>query len=78
VYVGLYGYSYLEAGRNVITLFQNKGWTTIITDDLAQNVLLMMSVGIGLVSGLIGLIVAAIDKDIFAGIGYDGAGVGFL
>ena len=78
VYVGLYGYSYLEAGRNVITLFQNKGWTTIITDDLAQNVLLMMSVGIGLVSGLIGLIVAASDKDIFAGIGYDDAGVGFL
>ena len=79
VYVGLYGYSYLEAGRNVITLFQNKGWTTIITDDLAQNVLLMMSVGIGLVSGLIGLIVAAIDKDIFVGIGYDDAGaVGFL
>ena len=79
VYVGLYGYSYLDAGRNVITLFQNKGWTTLITDDLAQNVLFMMSVGIGLVSGLVGLIVAAIDKDIFAGLGYDDAGaVGFL
>lgn len=30
VYVGLYGYSYLEAGRNVITLFENKGWTAIV------------------------------------------------
>jgi hypothetical protein len=78
VYVGLYGYSYLDAGRNVITLFQNKGWTTLITDDLAQNVLFMMSVGIGLATGLIGLIFATIDKDIFAGIGYDDAGpVGF-
>ena len=79
VYVGLYGYSYLDAGRNVITLFQNKGWTTLITDNLAQNVLFMMSAGIGLVSGLVGLIVAAIDKDIFTGIGYNDAGaVGFL
>mmetsp|Transcript_36165 Transcript_36165/g.79151 ORF Transcript_36165/g.79151 Transcript_36165/m.79151 type:complete len:505 (+) Transcript_36165:52-1566(+) len=79
VYVGLYGYSYLEAGKNVITLFQNKGWTTIITDDLAENVLFMMSVGIGLVTGLVGLIISSIDKDIFAGIGYDDAGgVGFV
>lgn len=63
----------------MITLFQNKGWTTIITDDLAENVLFMMSIGIGLVTGLVGLIISTIDKDIFAGIGYDDAGgVGFM
>lgn len=79
VYVGLYGYSYLEAGKNVITLFQNKGWTTIITDNLAENVLFMISIGIGLVTGLIGLILASIDKNIFAGIGYENPGtVGFI
>lgn len=80
VYVGLYGYSYLEAGKNVITLFTNKGWTAIITDDLVDNVLLMMSVAIGLISGLIGLLLAAIDNNLFAGIGYedDGGSVGFL
>lgn len=66
VYVGLYGYSYLDAGRNVMTLFQNKGWTVIITDDLAENVLFMISVGIGLITGLIGLILASLDQNLFA------------
>lgn len=79
VYVGLYGYSYLEAGKNVITLFTNKGWTAIITDDLVDNVLLMMSVSIGLITGLIGLLMATINKDLFAGSGYDDGGpVGFF
>jgi hypothetical protein len=66
VYVGLYGYSYLDAGKNVITLFQNKGWTTIITDDLAENVLFMMSIVIGLITGLVGMVVATLDQNIFA------------
>lgn len=79
VYVGLYGYSYLEAGKNVITLFQNKGWTVIISDDLVENVLFMVSVAIGLITGLIGLIIASMDENIFAGIGVENAGmVGFL
>ena len=37
VYVGSYGYSYLEAGKNFITLFKNRGWEAIITDDLISN-----------------------------------------
>lgn len=43
VYCGIYGFSYLEAGRNVIQLFKAKGWTAIITDDLADNVRLLRS-----------------------------------
>ena len=79
VYVGLYGYSYLEAGKNVITLFQNRGWSSIIADDLADNVLFMMSIGIGLSTGLVGLILASLDKNLFADIGYDNAGtIGFM
>jgi hypothetical protein len=79
VYVGLYGYSYIEAGRNVMTLFQNKGWSTIITDDLADNVLMMVSVSIGLCTGLVGLILGKINQNLFSGIGYDDAGVvGFV
>jgi hypothetical protein len=82
VYVGLYGYSYLDAGKNVITLFQNKGWTTIITDDLAENVLFMMSLVIGLITGLVGFVVANLNN-VFANMGVDnpgsfGFGVGFL
>lgn len=77
---GLYGYSFLDAGRNVITLFQNKGWTTIITDDLCDNVLWLMSIGIGLACGLLGFLMGAADQDMFSGIGYDqnGGTVGFM
>ena len=80
VYVGLYGYSYMDAGRNVMTLFQNKGWTTIITDDLAENVLTMVSVGIGLVTGLVGFLMAKADANLLSGVGLeDNAGtVGFV
>lgn len=79
VYVGLYGYSYLEAGRNVITLFEHRGWTTIITDDLVDNALLMVSFGIGLATGLVGLIVAYFDKNAFQALGYSNVGmVGFI
>jgi Plasma-membrane choline transporter len=83
VYVGLYGFSYLEAGRNVIQLFQNKGWTAIIADDLVDNVLFMMTVAIGLASGLVGLVIGFIDSNMFINLGFDSAAapaflVGFL
>ncbi|KAL3765307.1 hypothetical protein ACHAW5_006092 [Stephanodiscus triporus] len=47
VYVGLYGYSYIEAGKNVITLFKNRGWEAIIADDLVGNVFFILSLCIG-------------------------------
>eukprot|EP00586_Coscinodiscus_wailesii_P013726 CAMPEP_0172494472 /NCGR_PEP_ID=MMETSP1066-20121228/48731_1 /TAXON_ID=671091 /ORGANISM="Coscinodiscus wailesii, Strain CCMP2513" /LENGTH=482 /DNA_ID=CAMNT_0013265467 /DNA_START=86 /DNA_END=1531 /DNA_ORIENTATION=+ len=68
IYVGLYGYSYLEAGKNVMTLFEAKGFSTIITDDLVGNALTMICLGIGLVAGLVGIIPAAGDKTMFAGV----------
>jgi len=78
IYVGLYGYSYLDAGKNVITLFRNKGWTTIITDNLAENVLFMISIMIGLLTGVVGSIVASLDQNIFADFGFESpGGVGF-
>ncbi len=62
-----------------MTLFQNKGWTVIITDDLAENVLFMMSVLIGLLTGLVGYMIASLDQNIFADFGFDSpGGVGFL
>ncbi len=62
-----------------MTLFHNKGWTAIITDNLADNVLFMMSFVIALVTGGVGLIVANLDQDIFANLGVDDpAAVGFL
>lgn len=58
VFVGLYGYPFMEAGKNVLTLFQTRGWTTIITDNLSQGVLGLVSVAVGLVTGLVSFLIA--------------------
>jgi hypothetical protein len=55
--VGLYGYGYMEAGKNVFTLFKNRGWDAIIADDLVGNVLFLVSLVVGGISGVVGLIV---------------------
>jgi hypothetical protein len=73
VYVGLYGFSYIEAGRNVIQLFQQRGWTAIITDDLTDNVLFMMSVAVGLACGLVGLVMGCFDSSMFQDLGFEHA-----
>jgi hypothetical protein len=65
VYVGLYGYGYLEAGKNVITLFKNRGWEAIIADDLVGNTLFLMSVIVGGLSGIVGLLLD-VTTDYFA------------
>jgi len=51
VYVGLYGYSFIDAAKNVITLFKSRGWTAIITDYIVDRVLMMISFGNGLITG---------------------------
>ena len=61
IYIGLYGYSYMEAGHNVITLFRERGWTSIITDNLTGRVLGMMSFAIGLGTGLLAALVALVS-----------------
>ena len=59
IYVGLYGYSYIEAGKNVMTLFHNRGWDAIIADDLIGNVLFLVSIIVGGMAGVVGIIVAS-------------------
>lgn len=62
VYVGVYGFSYLEAGKSVFELFKNRGWEAIIADDLVGNALGLVSLIVGLFMGSISLIfVAATD-----------------
>lgn len=60
--MGLYGYSYLEAGRKVMSLFAERGWSVIINDDLVTNVLSLMSLVIASLTGCVGLAVAAAHK----------------
>lgn len=58
VYVGLYGFSFMEAGKNVMTLFKSRGWTVIISDMLVDSVLSLMAVAVGVLTGIIGIFVA--------------------
>lgn len=76
IYVGLYGYSYLEAGKNVITLFKNRGWDAIIADDLIGNVLFLLSIIVGAITGVIGIIIEA-SSDFFEEAGGDSVGISF-
>ncbi|CAJ1949919.1 unnamed protein product [Cylindrotheca closterium] len=52
VYVGLYNYSFIEAGSNVMTLFKSRGWSAIVADILVDTVLLMVSLAVGILTGL--------------------------
>merc|ERR1712008_375866 len=80
VYVGLYGFGYIEAGKNVLELFRSKGWDVIIADDLCERVLFMVSLGVGVLTGLIGLICVVLDQNLLAGfdLGDSNASAGFF
>jgi len=67
VYVGLYGFGYIEAGRNVFQLFQQKGWSVIITDDLNERLLMMMSLSVGVITGIVGMAAVMIDESLLEG-----------
>jgi len=58
VYVGLYGYDYLTAGQKVVRLFQERGWTTIIQDDLIQRALQLVTLALGLATAALGVLFA--------------------
>ena len=75
--MGLYGYSYLEAGKNVFTLFKNRGWEAIIADDLVSNTLFLVSLLVGGVIGCVGLIINA-TSDLFDDAGGDAKAVAFV
>jgi hypothetical protein len=53
IYVGLYGYDYIEAGKNVCNLFKARGWTTIISDNLVIRCLSMMAWSVGLLTAVL-------------------------
>jgi len=51
-YVGLYGYSLMAGGLHSAELFDKRGWTTIVSDDLVPNVLLLITLAIAGLTGL--------------------------
>mmetsp|Transcript_18706 Transcript_18706/g.40728 ORF Transcript_18706/g.40728 Transcript_18706/m.40728 type:complete len:585 (-) Transcript_18706:208-1962(-) len=80
VYVGLYGYDYLTAGKRVMGLFKTRGWETIIADNLVNRLLGIISLTIGLLVGLCSLFVAFLVEEFESKGGWLGAGfvVGFV
>ena len=79
VYVGLYGYTYLEAGRKVTTLFMDRGWTTIINDSLVSRVLSILALFLALLTGCLGYMIGTYKPSWVEEFGPEvGAGVAFL
>ena len=80
VYVALQGFGFIDAGKAVFELFQSKGWTVIISDDLCDRVLFTVSIGIGCVTGIIGSLLTIADPNLLAVLGLEGgvAMVGFM
>lgn len=61
-YVGLYGYSFPDASFLATELFTKRGWTTIVSDDLVSNVMLMTSVVVGGVTGCFGFLLSGLEN----------------
>lgn len=54
VYAALTGQSFRTASRSFLNLFQQRGWTMVINDDLTGNALTIVTVAIGFVSAALG------------------------
>lgn len=76
VYVGVYGYPFITAGKKVMTLFKERGWTVIINDNLISNALGLMCFVVALLSGLVPFIFVASDES--GGIKAAVVGIGFF
>jgi hypothetical protein len=65
VYIGLYGYEYWTAGSKAYQLFQARGWSVILNDQLVSRSLGMIQFFIGLISGgvsvVLGLVVLGLS-----------------
>ena len=60
-YVGMYHYELKESGHKANYLFNNRGWSRIVTDDLIASVLAMVSLVIGGLCGSFAVILQALD-----------------
>ncbi len=80
VYVGLYGYDYMEAGKRVMNLFKQRGWNVIIADNLTNRLLGIMSLSIGILTGLCALFVTFLMDEFESKQGWLGLGffIGFV
>jgi Plasma-membrane choline transporter len=52
VFIGIYGYGYVESGQKVLELFVSKGWMSIISERLASYVTGCITLAVGIATGL--------------------------
>lgn len=60
-YIGLYGYKFWESGSKASQLFEARGWTQVVSDDLIMTAMGMSSIIIGGSTAFMGLIVEEVD-----------------
>lgn len=61
--VSIHGKDFITSGKEVSALFQERGWSALVNDNLADRVLALSCVGIACVTGLVGGGVAASEAD---------------
>lgn len=76
IYVGVYGFGYIEAGKNVMQLFRDRGWEAIIADDLVGGAIFMLCCVLGLIIGVVGVVYASINSE-FKTLAQDSLGAAF-
>ncbi|KAF0686139.1 Aste57867_22104 [Aphanomyces stellatus] len=62
VYVGIYGFKFTHAGKSVFTLFNTRGLSAIVNDDLIGHCLGLVSLSCGLICAILGLLYTCVDK----------------
>mmetsp|Transcript_15715 Transcript_15715/g.36096 ORF Transcript_15715/g.36096 Transcript_15715/m.36096 type:complete len:549 (-) Transcript_15715:393-2039(-) len=77
-YVGLYGFDYVSSGKKAMELFEARGWTTIVTDNLVQRSLSLVAIVVGAISGFVGMLLAKTTGCAVATLGEDHDGTVFL
>lgn len=60
-YIGLFGYSFWESGSKASQLFNARGWTNVVSEDLILTALTVSSVAIAISTACLGLIVEEVD-----------------
>jgi len=61
-YIGLYHYGLKEAGHKANELFDKRGWSRIVTDDLITSVLFLSSLVIGGLTGCFAVVVQILNS----------------
>ena len=60
-YIGLYGYKFWDSGSKASQLFEARGWTHVVSDDLIMTVMTMSCLIIAGSTACLGLIVEEVD-----------------